>query len=98
MAKRHRNDGLRKRCGCPRKQWPKCPHAWHLNFQWDGRHYRVSLGRHARAAPHSKTDARKEADRVRSAIRDGTYRPRRRADRSTCRGRTHIRGLRGPVR
>ena len=43
---RHRNSGLRKRCGCPRKVWPKCPHSWFLNFKpRGGPPYRLSLDR-----------------------------------------------------
>ena len=42
---RHRNDGLRKRCGCPRRKWAKCPDAWHLNFKWRGEVFRFSLAR-----------------------------------------------------
>jgi len=57
MAK-NRNDGLRKRCGCPRRNWAKCPHSWYLNFQpRGGAHHRLSLdaelGRHI----ESKTEA-----------------------------------------
>jgi integrase len=29
---RHVNDGLRKRCGCGRKQWARCRHPWHFAF------------------------------------------------------------------
>ena len=32
MGKRHDNDGLRKRCSCKRSTWPKCDHAWFLNY------------------------------------------------------------------
>src|SRR5713226_1859338 len=43
---RHRNSGLRKRCGCPRKVWPKCPHSWFLSFKpRGGPPYRLSLDR-----------------------------------------------------
>ena len=71
MTTRHHNDGLRKRCRCPRRQWAKCPHPWSLNFKWAGRHYRLSLG----PGFTSKTAARAEADRVREQIRSGTYGP-----------------------
>ena len=40
---RHRNDGLRKRCGCPLRQWSKCVHPWHFGFAYNGREYRWSL-------------------------------------------------------
>jgi integrase len=71
---KHRNRGLRKRCGCPRKNWPKCPHPWHFNFKWNGEHYRFSLDREVGHPITSKTDAEKEADRIRTAIREGRFR------------------------
>ena len=36
MNRRKRNGGIRKRCGCPKAKWPKCPHPWHMNFKWKG--------------------------------------------------------------
>ena len=72
---RHRNDGLRKICACPRRQWAKCPHPWHFNFKWNGTSYRFSLDREIGQPISSKTEARTEADRFRAAIRDGTFRP-----------------------
>ena len=33
MTTRHHNDGLRKICGCPRRQWAKCRHPWHFSFK-----------------------------------------------------------------
>jgi integrase len=45
MTNRHRNDGLRKLCGCARRVWAKCPHPWHFNFKWAGEYYRFSLER-----------------------------------------------------
>jgi integrase len=72
--KRHQNDGLRKRCGCKRRDWSKCSHPWHLNFQWEGHHYRLSLDREV--APRrllGKTDAETEAGRIQSEIRAGTF-------------------------
>jgi hypothetical protein len=42
---RHRNDGLRKVCGCARRTWAKCEHPWHFNFKWAGEIYRFSLER-----------------------------------------------------
>ncbi len=65
----HRNDGLRKRCGCPRKAWAKCAHRWHFSFKWAGVHHRFALP----ASITSKTDAQTEADRLRVAIRGGTF-------------------------
>jgi integrase len=43
MSGRQRNDGLRKRCPCPRRSWAKCAHPWHFSFKWNGEHYRFSL-------------------------------------------------------
>ena len=44
----HRNDGLRKRCECPRSGWVRCKHPWHANHSHGGKEYRVSLGKWAR--------------------------------------------------
>ena len=71
--KRHRNDGLRKICACPRRQWAKCAHPWHFSFKWKGRHYRFSLDRHLGQHVASKTDAKSAADQLRAAIRDGVF-------------------------
>ena len=71
---RHRNDGLSKICECPHGRWPKCPHGWHFNFKWDGRHYRFSLDRHVARRLTTKSDAKAEADRIRTDIRSGNFR------------------------
>jgi integrase len=71
---KHRNDGLRKVCGCARKSWTKCPHPWHFAFQWQGTHHRYSLDRLLGKRIESKTDAETEAERLRVAIKDGTFR------------------------
>jgi hypothetical protein len=68
-TKRQMNNGLRKLCGCRRRVWAKCPHPWHFNFFWNNTPYRFSLGRKITA----KTDAETEADRLRTAIRAGTF-------------------------
>jgi len=73
MKDRQRNNGLRKRCGCPRKLWGKCQHTWHFNFSWKGKSYRLSLDKETDRPPTSREDARAEADRLRAAIRAGTY-------------------------
>ena len=62
---RHRNHGLRKRCGCPRPRWAKCPHGWHFNFRWKGVSYRLSLDRECGRHIASKTEAQQEADCLR---------------------------------
>ena len=72
---RHRNSGLRKRCGCPRKNWPKCAHGWHVNFKTpSGPHYRISLDRELGRHIESKIEAIAEAERIRIAIRSGAFR------------------------
>ena len=70
---RHRNDGLRKICGCPRRQWPKCRHAWHFSFKWDGQHYRFSLDRLLKRHVDSKTDAESAATNIKADIRAGHF-------------------------
>jgi integrase len=72
-VKRHRNDGLRKVCGCLRRSWAKCPHPWHFNFKWAGEHYRFSLDRQLGKPIRSKIEAKKEAESLRIAIRDGKF-------------------------
>jgi len=71
--KRQTNDGLHKRCGCPRRVWAKCPHPWHFNFSWNGTHYRHSLNKLLGRKITSKTEAAAEADLLRAAIRGGTF-------------------------
>lgn len=44
-AERHRNDGLRKLCGCARRTWAKCEHPWHFDYKWNGERYRFTLDR-----------------------------------------------------
>ena len=84
MAVRQRNDGLRKRCGCPRRRWGDCAHPWHVNFKWKGKHYRLSLDRESGKQIRSRADARIERDRIRSAVRAGTLVPAQ--DESQVRG------------
>ena len=72
---RHTNGGLKKRCGCPRRQWAKCRHPWHFGFHHDGREHRFSLHRSAdKPAGYvmSKSEARTLADGLRAEIRAGT--------------------------
>src|SRR5262249_28527982 len=69
------NDGLRKICRCPRRMWPKCEHAWHFNFSWQGVPYRFSLDKLLRREVRSKTEATVEAERIREDIKAGTFRP-----------------------
>jgi len=72
MVERHRNDGLRKICGCQRRQWAKCRHAWHFSFKWQGQHHRFSLDRHL--GQHlGKTKAEVAAEGLRAQIRAGAF-------------------------
>ena len=71
---RKRNDGIRKRCGCARKNWPKCPHPWHFNYKHGEVHYRFSLDREVGRRIEGKTEAEAEAERIRTEIRSGTFR------------------------
>ena len=68
---RQRNHGLRKLCGCPRRSWAKCQHAWHFSFKHRRVHHRFSLDRHLGRHVSSKTEAEDVADRLRVAIKDG---------------------------
>src|SRR5688572_14088627 len=75
--KRHTNRGLRKVCGCSRRAWPKCSHPWHFNFKVaGGASYRFSLDKQVGKPVTSKTEAEAEAEKIRTAIREGTFRPR----------------------
>src|SRR5213594_3167998 len=76
MRARNRNQGVRKRCDCKRKDWPKCPHSWYFNFKArNGPHYRLSLDREVGRHIDSKSTAIAEAERIRTAIRNGVFRP-----------------------
>ena len=70
---RHRHNGLRKICRCPRRQWPKCGHSYHFAFFHRERPYRYSLSRLLDRPVTTYQDARAEADRLRAAIRGGTF-------------------------
>jgi hypothetical protein len=69
----HANQGVRKVCGCPWRNWSKCPHAWHFSYSWRGRHYRFSLSRYLAREVIGRTEAQAAADKIRVAIRDGTF-------------------------
>jgi integrase len=69
----HDNDGLRKICGCPRRTWARCNHAWHFAFCWKGKHYRFSLDRYTGKRVEGKTEAVRLAEHLRGQIRDGTF-------------------------
>src|SRR3989442_4924159 len=71
----HRNDGLRKRCGCPRRKWADCLHPWHFSFKWRETHHRFAIDTYAERPIVTKDEARDEADRLRRLIRAGTFPP-----------------------
>ena len=71
---RNRNSGLRKRCACQRRNWAKCCHSWHFAFKHGPVHHRFSLDRAVGRRIEDKQSALKEADLVRAAIREGTFR------------------------
>ena len=69
----HANQGVRKVCGCPWRNWSRCPHAWHFSYSWRGRHYRFSLSRYLGREVMGRTEAQAAADKIRTAIRDGAF-------------------------
>jgi integrase len=75
MTTRHRNNGLRKTCDCPRRKWAKCQHSWKFNFKpKGGPAYRFAVDTEAGKHIEFKTDAEALADGWRKAIREGTFR------------------------
>ena len=69
------NGGLKKRCGCPRRQWSKCAHPWHFGFKSAGKEHRWSLHKVANKPAGywmSKSEAEGIRDRLRGKIREGT--------------------------
>ena len=71
---RARHGGLKKRCGCLRRNWSECSHPWYFNFAWKGEHYRLNLDRLVGRDLKGKTDAKAEAERLRERIRAGDFR------------------------
>lgn len=72
--KRHQNHGLRKRCDCARRSWPKCPHGWWFNFKpTGGPAYRISLDKHLGRHLDRKADAEDAAAAIRAAIKAGRF-------------------------
>ena len=68
------NGGLKKRCGCPRRQWAKCVHSWHFGFKYAGKEHRWSLHKVANKPSGywmSKSEAEGIRDRLRAQIREG---------------------------
>jgi len=74
MVTVHENAGLRKICQCPRRRRASCPHAWYFSFTLRGQTYRFSLDRHLGRKLTSRTEAEAEAEKIRVAIRAGTFR------------------------
>ena len=64
MSTKHHNDGLTKRCDCPRPRWSKCSHPWHFAYQWRLARYRVCLDRLLGRRLKGKTEADGEAERA----------------------------------
>lgn len=95
----HANQGVRKVCGCPWRNWSRCPHAWHFSYSWRGRHYRFSLSRYLGREVMGRTEAQAAADKIlygdqsrRVLDRQGTG---NRRSWSWRRQRwTHVRGIR----
>src|SRR6202795_2795348 len=76
MRSRNRNQGLRKRCDCERKDCPKYPLSWYFNFKAkNAPHSRLSLDREVGRHIDSQSTAIAEAERIRTAIRNGAFRP-----------------------
>jgi integrase len=73
MKKRRNNEGLRKLCECRKDAWSACKHPWHFNFKWKDTHYRLSLDKHLGKHVDSRSAAETEAERLRLAIKDGTF-------------------------
>ena len=82
----HSNDGLRKRCDCPRRAWAKCSHPWHFSFKWQDTHYRFPLGRPftwkgqqlrcpAEGEITTRDEAKSAAEKLRASIREGHFPP-----------------------
>jgi integrase len=74
---RHKNHGLRKVCGCPRRKWAKCPHSWHFNYKpKGGLSVRFSVDSEVGEHIEAKAKAEALADGWRTSIRAGTFRRR----------------------
>ena len=72
--KRHQNNGLRKLCRCPRRQWSKCGHPWYLNYKpTSGPAYRLSLDKYIGRRIESKTEAEEIAADLRKEMRAGRF-------------------------
>lgn len=70
-------DHLHKRCPCPRGDWLRCAHPWHLRYAHAGREHRVSLEREREApgAPLTQREAIKLRDKIIGEIHAGKRGP-----------------------
>jgi integrase len=77
MMPKRIHDGIKKRCRCGKRQWPKCSHPWWFGFHYNGVEHRYSLDKVARArserVPVTKAEAATWRDRLRNEIRGGTF-------------------------
>lgn len=71
------HDGIKKRCTCGKRQWPKCSHPWWFSFHWRDVEHRYSLDKLTKArgidAPVTKGEAMTLRDQLRNEIRAGTF-------------------------
>jgi integrase len=72
--KHYRKDGLRKICGCPPRSWSRCGHVWYFAYMWKLKPWRFSLDREVARPITTEREARKEAERIKTEIRAGTFR------------------------
>lgn len=72
---RHRNNNLRKVCGCSRSAWPKCRHSWYVNFKHGatGESHRFSLDKYIGHHVATKTEADELLDQIKIAVREGRF-------------------------
>lgn len=71
------NDGLFKRCPCGRRRWTTCAHAWCYSIGYAKKGHRGTLNKYLglpRFHPMSRSEAEAVMDKMRVAIREGTYR------------------------
>jgi integrase len=77
IAKRQRNDGLRKICKCPLRNWARCSHPWYFSYKPKGAaRVRISLDRHVGKHIESIDDAKTIAAGLRTQIAAGEYPPK----------------------
>ena len=76
--KRKVNHGLKKVCSCPRRNWATtCLHSWYFEFKpRGGERLRFALDRELGRHIADRDEAMAETERIRAAIRDGTFQRR----------------------